>query len=176
MKKLLLLALIAPVALANAETQEKTTGQAIKDAVKAPFIYVADTSKKVATKVKDVAHDIKNSEAAQDIADVAGQFAELPSLIGDGFNVGVDATKTLGRKIADIQFVEKAKDAGNAIVDGTKKAATKVKDVATDVVHSEAAEDTKDVLKQFASVPLEAWSSIKSLFTKTTESTTIQAA
>lgn len=185
MKKLLVLALATNVAMAEnafvADMRDLGSDiggqiaeivtipvEAIKDVSTRLATNVKDASKKAVTKVKDVGQALKDSEFAQDFTDVASQFAAFPGeryeVTKDAFNVSVDATKTVGRKIADSRFVARAKDANQVIIDTTKKAATKVKDVAYDVVHSEAVEDAGDVLSQFASAPREAWITFAALF------------
>ncbi len=177
MKKLLILALAAQVTMvahANTNAESKISPQEAKaltaprlaraivdtmaTAAKAPFVYI-----------KDAAVAIKDSDAGQDIADVAGQFATFPAQLGsdiqDGYNASVDATKTFGRKIADSRFIAQVKDANQVIVDASKKVTTRIKDAARDVANSEAVEDTKDVLGQFADAPREAWTNAAAFFT-----------
>jgi hypothetical protein len=189
MKKLLVLALVAHVAMAEdsfvsgakdigkqlAEVPGEVKDISVEMATNAKDV-VVDVSNKTATAVKGVAQTIKDSEIGQNIADVAGQFAGFPvqfyedtrDVIKDGFNATVDATKTVGRKITNSRFAAKVKDANQVVVDTAKKTATKVKGFANDVVknigESEFVEDAKDVLEQFASAPREALNIIVAFF------------
>ena len=198
MKKLLIIALIANVAITAHANVAGAFGNGFDNVARvitAPYRIVKKAAKAIGSTVKDAgtefkdlgvetfaeirdgakgaAQTVKDSEVFQEASDVAGQFAAFPVQLGgdikDGFNATVDATKNVGKKIADSRFVAKAKDTNQAIVDATKKAATKVKDAAYDVAHSEAIEDTKDVLGQFAAPVREAWVSFAALFKATKE-------
>lgn len=192
MKKLLVLALVANIAMAedslisNAKDLGKQLAEIpqtikdvsvrvatnVKDTSKKVVAKVKDTSKEVLNKAKDVAQTVKNSETGQDIADVAGQFAAFPvqvyddatDTIKDGFNVIANGSKTLGKKIAGSRFAAKVKDANQAIVDGTKKAVTKVKDFADDVTKTEAYGDVQEFFGQIGDGAKDAWRSFAALF------------
>lgn len=161
---------VAPGASAEIKDLAEDIGGQLSEIVTVPAQAIKDVSIKAATKVKNTAQTVRDSEVAQDAADVFNQlFIGFPTQVGqdvkDGFNASVDATKTVGRKIADSRFVAKVKDANQVVVDASKKAATRVKDAAKDVMNSEAVEDTKDVFGQFAEAPREAWTSIAAFFT-----------
>ena len=153
MKKLLVLALVANVAMA-----ENSFMADMKD-------LGSDIGSQIVLPLKDVAETVKDSEIGQDGIELGQQLAGTPEIVKDGYTAAVDATKNFGRKIADSRFVAKVKDANQAIVDASKKAATKAKDVANDIIHSEAVEDTKDVLGQFADAPRETWDNFAAFFT-----------
>jgi hypothetical protein len=154
----------------------KDTAVRIKDASVRVATNVKDASKKAAIKVKDFAQAVKDSEAGQDIADVAGPIVYFPvqfyedatDTIKDGFNATVDGTKTLGKKIVDSKFATKVttnvKAANQAIIDTTKKAVTKVKDVAHDVANSEAYGDVEEFFGQIGDGAKDTWNSFAALF------------
>lgn len=186
MKKLLLLALLSTIALAQQEP--------IKDDAK-------DLALQFAQPAVDAAQQVADSEFGHEVGNVLGQlFVDAPTQLGqsvkEGFNTTVDAVSTTakdiahkinhskvvkgakevgaqisdaaqsaGNKVKDatLQVVDatkagtqKVKDAADKIVEKTKEGAAKVKETAIEIANSDDVDDIKELGKEFAAVPREA--------------------
>ncbi len=152
MKKLYIFALLASAAVATESVTEDVKdigGQfaevvtipagAIKDAAISTKNKLVDATKKGYEVAKTQAKEIANSDAAQDIADVAGQlFVDMPCQVGadikDGAQKVAQVTKDTAQKVADSKFAQGARDvAQQAFVDFPKEVASNVKDASVKV-------------------------------------------
>jgi hypothetical protein len=174
MKKLLILALVSQLAVADDGIIDsaKDVAKQFADVVVEPAVAVKDT----------VATTIKDNEIDSDFVDVVSAYpkffveraeavanSKFAKNVKEATNKAVDATKKAynATKDAGIKAFDATKDAMTTAKDNTVKAFKTTKDAVKDaVVKSEVIDDAKDLGNQFAEPFVDLWAGITVLAKK----------